>query len=318
MSSDLHHRTTPKRALLARCLLKEARDIFAYRGWKQLPQTERGRAILIWGADHAWLASSGNPKRSVERWCKRWAPWLTDAELRALIADTVTSNKRWSTDQSAIVLEISLAERTARNLRHIGANDDPNYDARRSINRRKTAERSRKYRAKHSTGAKPGRPSLNLSPDERIARQREQKAASARRRRATENPSRHLKEIDRVTELNSTHSPASPRSRPVDIEAPASPRTPSHRQASCLNQPQEQQAIVSDVAADHAAPNGLERERLQSRERARLHLNEVMAQVMCSDDPASWQPRLIAATSEWRRHSLLDDDDHAHAYEPRG
>ncbi|MBR0734434.1 hypothetical protein JQ595_37375 [Bradyrhizobium japonicum] len=244
MFSDLHP-TSPatKPELIARGRLKEARETFAERGWKRLPQTERGQAILIWGADHAWLASSGNPKRSVERWCKRWAPWLTDAELRAIVSDTVISNKRWSADQSAIVLEISLAERTNRNLRHIGASDDPNYDARRDIRKAKAAERSRKYRARHSTGAKPGRPPLNLSPDEVRKRKNDQAAKRMRQYRALrQTPSRHLKEIDRVTQLSVTHAGdavvasllAAPSGRLISLDAPASPQPP-HRKASSFN-----------------------------------------------------------------------------------
>jgi len=42
-------------------------------------------------------------------------------------------------------------------------------------------------------------------------------------------------------------------------------------------------------------------------ERARLHLNEVVADVMQSDDPASLQHLIVAATSEWRGHHLIDE-----------
>jgi hypothetical protein len=56
----------------------------------------------------------------------------------------------------------------------------------------------------------------------------------------------------------------------------------------------------------------LERERRHLQERARLHLNEMVAEMMQSDDPAIWQPLFIAATSEWQGHNLLNDDDNHH------
>lgn len=173
-----------KNALLARCRLKEAKTIVANRGWEQLPQGKRGQSILRWGADHARLASPANPKRSVRRWCRCWAPWLSDAELSEIVTATETSNKRWSADQCAVVLEISVTDRTRLRLRHIGADNDPFYVARHDIKRTKAAARSRRYRAKHRTGGKTGRPTLELSADERLARCRAHRAKSERRRRA--------------------------------------------------------------------------------------------------------------------------------------
>jgi hypothetical protein len=91
---------------------------------------------------------------------------VTPKELNKLVDDTRHSNKRWSTDHSAIVLEISVRNRTKHKLWHLGADDDPNHEIRRGITRAKAAERVRKFRAKHSTGtAKRGRPALELSPE---------------------------------------------------------------------------------------------------------------------------------------------------------
>jgi hypothetical protein len=144
-----------KSTLLARGRLAEARKWFTHRGWNSMPQDARGRRILQWGADHAWLAGPTNPKLSVRRWCRRWAPWLTDAALAEVIARTANSNKRWTSDQSAAVLEITMRDRSAHGLRFIGAADDPNYEIRGGIKRAKAAERARRYRAAHSTGGKP-------------------------------------------------------------------------------------------------------------------------------------------------------------------
>src|SRR5882724_1433146 len=88
--------------IIARGRLANAKKWFTHRGWDVLLDNERGRRILEWGVLHAWLAGPANPRRSVRKWCRRWAPWLTDTELNDIVADAMTSNKRWSGDHSAI------------------------------------------------------------------------------------------------------------------------------------------------------------------------------------------------------------------------
>jgi hypothetical protein len=194
-----------KASLLARCRLAEAKRWFAHRGWQVLPQGIRGQSILRWGADHAWLAASGNSQTSVRRWCRKWAPWLTAADQSELFDYLKDSNKKWSADQSACVLEISVMDRTKLKLRHIGADDDPNYEARLGIHRDEAAVRARKYRLKHRTGAKRGRPALPLSQEELLTRRRAQDAQRAKRYRASrKNASRDIKNIDSMTELSVT------------------------------------------------------------------------------------------------------------------
>jgi hypothetical protein len=148
----------PSAALFARGRLAEARKWFTYLGWDVLPQGIRGQRILSWGADHAYLASAANPTQSVRRWCRRWAPWLREAELAELVAHTVDSNKRWSADQCAAVLEITVRDREALHLRFIGADDDPSHELRFSVKREKAAARSRRYRAVNRSGRPRGRP----------------------------------------------------------------------------------------------------------------------------------------------------------------
>src|SRR5437899_2373293 len=139
--------------LIARGRLSDARKWFAHRGWDVLPQDERGKRILQWGADHAYLASPANPERGVRRWCRRWAR-LTDAELAEIVANTRTSNKRWNADQCAVVLGITVRDHTALRLRFLGACDDPNYETRLAVKREKGAARNRVYRAARATGRK--------------------------------------------------------------------------------------------------------------------------------------------------------------------
>lgn len=140
-------------ALIARCRLKEARIWFEDQGLKHLPKNERGLRIVRWGADQAWCAAPKNHQVSVRRWCHKWAPWLTKSELDAMVIRTATSNKRWSIDQCAIVLEVSLEDHMRLKLRHIGANDDPSYDLRREL--KLIDDRARQAKKRLVKGATP-------------------------------------------------------------------------------------------------------------------------------------------------------------------
>jgi hypothetical protein len=125
-----------KTALRARGRLKNARRWFAHRGWDVLPQGIRGQRILRWCADQIYLANPTNPKLSVRNQCRKLAPWLTTAEMDGLLAYVATSNKRWSDDQCATVLEITVRDRQTLGVWFVGADDDPNYEQRRDINKR--------------------------------------------------------------------------------------------------------------------------------------------------------------------------------------
>jgi hypothetical protein len=205
-----------KDVLIARGRLADARKWFEHRGWDVLPQNERGQRILQWGADHAWLAAPSNPQRSVRRWCKKYAPRLTAAELDRIVAETRTSNKRWSHDHSAMVLEITVRDLVALGLRFLGASDDLNHEIRLGIARAKAAARGRRFRADHSTGRKPGRPSLGLSAEDMQARRRVQaKERKRRSRMSRKNPSRDISNICGVTQFSVTQT------APRPIEAPS-------------------------------------------------------------------------------------------------
>lgn len=159
-ATEIRDAETRHRAFMARGALAHARKWFTVNGWKELPRGIRGQRILEWGADQAWLAAESDRKRerSVRNWCRRWKPKITKPELDAIVAHTVESNKRWSQDQSATVLGISVRDRTMHGLHFLGADDDPNWDVRNGIKAAKHAARSRKFRAAHSTGRPRGRP----------------------------------------------------------------------------------------------------------------------------------------------------------------
>ncbi|MET4483043.1 hypothetical protein ABIB66_007608 [Bradyrhizobium sp. F1.13.3] len=166
--------------VVARGRLKEARIWNGLRGWKIWPKG----SPLGWAADHVYLASPHNWQHHLRRWCARWAPWLTQSELSELISSTAESNKRWTADQCAVALDVTLDDRNRLGFRFIGADDDPNYDRRRDTNQEKTNARARKYRAKNRSGAPRGRPRLQLTAEEMEIRKKEQNAKRAREYRA--------------------------------------------------------------------------------------------------------------------------------------
>lgn len=174
------------RVMFAICRLANGRTWFEDRGWKVLPQNERGHRILEWGAFHAHVASPANPERSVRRWCRRWAPWLTAADLAFLVvqtADAVDRGAKWSHDESAVTLCIGWRDRERLRLWHVGANDDPDYEHRNALALEKDAARKRRSRAERATAGR-GRPGLGLSEQEMAERRRAQNAERSRAARA--------------------------------------------------------------------------------------------------------------------------------------
>jgi hypothetical protein len=241
MKQNIHESTNPRNvddALRARGRLSNARKWFTHLGWEVLPQNERG--ILHWAADHAWVAGPANRKQSVRRWCRRWAPWLSDADIADLIAHTERSSKNWSHDQSAAVLRVTVRDREALKLWFFGACDDPDYERRLQINREKAAARQRRSRAGRRTGRKPGRPKLNLTPEEMKARRNAQAAERMRRHRLRETPSRSIKNINPVTYL-SVSDPC-----PILLPAPIEQR----------RAPQASRRLPDDVTEDAMIVDG--------------------------------------------------------------
>ncbi|WP_156438443.1 hypothetical protein [Bradyrhizobium valentinum] len=140
------------------------------------------------------------------------------------MAAAAASNKRWTSDQSAMVLEITVRDREALQLWFFGADDDPHFEQRIKLKRAKGAARARKCRAARSTGRKRGRPALELSPEEMAARIREQNAERQRRRRASrKNPSRDIIDIGSVTDLSVT-LPQTPILLPAPLDVRRAPQ----------------------------------------------------------------------------------------------
>lgn len=86
---------------------------------------------------------------------------MTPAEVSAEVERAKTSNKRWSADQCAIVLEIDLDDHVRLKMVAIGANDDPNYERRNDLRRLK--DKNRKAEKRLIKGVKPRSKSLEAT-----------------------------------------------------------------------------------------------------------------------------------------------------------
>ena len=200
----------------ARGRLAIARKAFEHRGWTKLPLTTRGMRILLCCADHAWLANPTNPRQGVRNWLKRHTR-LSHIKIDFLVEIVEKRGKRWTNDQFATTLEITVLDRMSisGDFRFVGASDDDDGIARAAINRAKDAARKRASRAANSTGRKPGRPAtLNLSPEEKKARSNAQAAKRMRNMRALrKTPSEFLESIKKSDAIKRNIS------RPIVVQA---------------------------------------------------------------------------------------------------
>jgi hypothetical protein len=187
-----------KSLMFARGRLLDLPKVFLHRGWHVagMPKNDRAYRILRCLADHVWIAKQHHEEIEIRfdiirHLCVKFAPWMTPAELQQIVDDTPKSNKRWTNDQVARVLELTALEAAEiGGLRFLGACDDDDRIIRDAIKRAKTAERNRRYRASRRTGAQRGRPSSNLSDEERVKLKKAQNAERNRRYRAAHSSGR--------------------------------------------------------------------------------------------------------------------------------
>jgi hypothetical protein len=222
---DATESTSDKAVLIARGRLKEARKLFERRRWDTLPRGRRGQRILAWCAIQAWLAYPSDPEAGVRRVCGGLAPYLKETEWIELIAETKVANKRFSHDQSAMVLEISVRDCLDHGLQFLGCDNDPDYKARHKAKRARNAACQRKRRAACSTGRPCGRPALQLSEEDKLARSNAQAAERMKRYRAlrkTPSPDK-IRITGEVTEFSVTE--------PQPPDHPSRARQATRRQA---------------------------------------------------------------------------------------
>jgi hypothetical protein len=116
----------------------------------QLPDDDAGRddARLVLG----YLANVPRASKRMQNFCQVWAPWLDDIEREQMLQEAATSRPlRFTPDQLAERLGVTLAERTALRLTCIGAIDCSK--AEREM-RRKALAKARQQRRRRSRGVR--------------------------------------------------------------------------------------------------------------------------------------------------------------------
>ena len=85
---------------LASLRLGDLARVFRSRyGAVRLPDDDAGRDDIRLAVDH--LASLPHPAKAIVRWLETWAPWLTLAEHRQIIADGIANQRNWKADALA-------------------------------------------------------------------------------------------------------------------------------------------------------------------------------------------------------------------------
>lgn len=169
------------RAMVARMRLKQAARWFA-----KAKGTVKSQAIIRWLACQAWLSTSRNQPATVRAVLTRHAPDLDRDEINAVIKHTRGHITRWTSDQCAEILQISVWDREVLQLWHLGAVDDYDYAIRTQLRARKSALRVAKFRAKNPSPRPRGRPPKRITraqKDKLLKRKRKMEANRAKRYR---------------------------------------------------------------------------------------------------------------------------------------
>lgn len=130
--------------------MNDLAKLFHARYGHILPDDDAGRDDLSVAVHH--LACLARPHKPIDRWLEIWAPWLTVAERKTIVADALVSPQRWKADQLAWRLRLTAEDRRMLGITTIGAIDE-NKSAR--TKRRKRLDRERKARLRRALGSKP-------------------------------------------------------------------------------------------------------------------------------------------------------------------
>lgn len=141
-------RSTPMQIVALR--IADLSTLFRSRWGVVLPDDDAGRDDIRLAVDH--LAALAHPARAITRWLETWAPWLTLAEHRLVIADGIANQRHWKADALAWRLRLTKEERTMLGITTIGAID---HGKAARTKRRKERDRERKAEKRKATGAKP-------------------------------------------------------------------------------------------------------------------------------------------------------------------
>jgi hypothetical protein len=124
--------------------------LFRSRYGYELPNDDAGRDDLVVALNH--LACLAHPRGHIANWIEIWAPWLTAAEQRDIVAPILANPTRWKADALAWRLRLTMEQRTMLGITTIGA-IDMNKGAR--TKRRNQRDRERKAKQRRAKGIKP-------------------------------------------------------------------------------------------------------------------------------------------------------------------
>jgi hypothetical protein len=141
----------PSIAMLRR---KELVRICEARWGLVLPDDDAGLSDVQLFADHC----SASDLNILKAFCENRAPWMTAEEISGVFAQRRT--QPWSSDDLAVVLHLTDADRTALGVRTIGAVDCGKATR---TKRRKRLKRDLERQRRQAAGAKPHSQSLSAT-----------------------------------------------------------------------------------------------------------------------------------------------------------
>ena len=149
--------TKPDKARLTTLIrLRELERVFRLRYGRCLPDDDAGREDLTLVAHHI-AHLRGEVVEHILGWARRWAPWMPDAEATALAESVTADRRKFTADQLAWALGLSMAERTALKITTIGAFDLGKAErAELRKAKRRAADKERRARKARAAGRIPG------------------------------------------------------------------------------------------------------------------------------------------------------------------
>lgn len=153
--------TEPSR-LITLIRLRELERIFQSRYGRFLPDDDAGRDDLALAANHI-VFLRGEVVEHIVGWARAWAPWMPHDEAAALAERIAPAPEKFTADELAWRLRLSMSERTDLKITTIGSFDVAKAE-RLELRKAKRREAERKRRAAHRTGKPRGRPTKNAWP----------------------------------------------------------------------------------------------------------------------------------------------------------
>jgi hypothetical protein len=145
--------------------MRELERIFEVRYGRYLPDDDAGREDAEILAHHI-AQLRGEVTTHIQNWLRMWAPWMREAEAKALIARVSSRPLKFTSDNLGGRLRLTMAERKALDITTIGSHELTKAQRAELRKRKKAeAERERRRRRAEAEGRtlrpKRGRPPKN-------------------------------------------------------------------------------------------------------------------------------------------------------------